>query len=215
MTQIYISKKNHKKSHNKAAHVSHSHRHSHNPLSAFNYMPEKINFVAADSEEKIILLLRKHPITNLGWIINSMALIVAPLILTFILDTITQTVPVGFQIVGILGWYLVTLAFIFEKFLGWFFNVYIVTDERVFDVDFVHLTYREITDANLDQIQDVTSKIAGVFGTLINYGDVFIQTASATPQIEFEKVPNPDKVAAILRDLRVEEEREKLEGRVR
>jgi len=34
-------------------------------------------------------------------------------------------------------------------------------------------------------------------------------------KIEFEAVPNPDLVARILRELRLEEEKEKLEGRIR
>jgi hypothetical protein len=61
----------------------------------------------------------------------------------------------------------------------------------------------------------VTVKMGGVIRTMFNYGDVIIQTAAEIPQIEFHAVPHPDRVAAILRELRVEEEREKLEGRVR
>ena len=110
---------------------------------------------------------------------------------------------------------IIIIAFVFEEFLGWYFNVYIITDERVFDVDFINLIYREITDANLDQIQDVTVRVSGTLRTFLNYGDILIQTASETPQIEFESVPRPDDVAAVLRELRVEEEIEKLEGRVR
>jgi len=44
---------------------------------------------------------------------------------------------------------------------------------------------------------------------------VVIQTAAAIPLITFEAVPKPDKVAKTLRELRVEEEQEKIEGRVR
>lgn len=108
-----------------------------------------------------------------------------------------------------------TVAFILEQFLGWYFNVNVVTDERIFDVDFANLVYREITDANIDQIQDVTVTIGGVLRTMINYGDVLIQTAAEIPQIDFRGVPKPDTVAKILRELRVEEEQEKIEGRVR
>jgi len=202
-------------SHKRPSHkrIKADHRHNHNPLSAFSYYPDKVKFVGADDKEKIVLLLRQHPIVNVRWIIVATFMVFLPLIVTF-LPAITL-VPVRFQVVGILAWYLITSAFILEEFLSWFFNVYIITDERVFDVDFVHLTYREITDANIDQIQDVTTKLGGVFGTLVNYGHVFIQTASAKPQIEFLNVPNPDGVAEVLRDLRVEEEQEKVEGRVR
>lgn len=187
--------------------------HTNNPLAAFSYFPNKIHFVAADPEEKIILVLRKHPITNIPWIITAILLIVAPLLL----DTlpIFDTLPLNLRLIATLFWYLVTAAFILEEFLNWFFNVYIVTDERVFDVDFINLIYREISDANIDQIQDVTTKVGGVIPTLFNYGDVVIQTAAEIPQIEFLAVPRPDTVAQVLRELRIQEEVEKIEGRVR
>ena len=79
----------------------------------------------------------------------------------------------------------------------------------------MHLVYREITDANIDQIQDVTVEVGSAIRTTFNYGDIIIQTAAQIPKIEFEAVPQPDRVAKILRDLRIEEEVEKLEGRIR
>lgn len=187
--------------------------HSNNPLSAFCYYPNHVHFVGADKEEKIVLILRKHPITNLKWMLIALFMLVAPLLASF--APALGSLPVNLQITLLMFWYLVTFAFIFEEFLSWFFNVYIVTDERVFDVDFHNLVYREITDANLDQIQDVTVRVGSVIRTIFDYGDIIIQTASEMPQIEFEAVPNPDRVAEVLRELRVEEEIEKLEGRVR
>lgn len=187
--------------------------HSHNPFSSFCYYPDKVNFINQDSEEKVILLLRRHPITNLGWILISFLMIIAPSFLS-VFSPFTL-LPGDYQLVLTLVWYLVTSAFILESFLKWFYNVNIVTDERVIEVDFFNLFYREITDANIDQIQDVTPRVGGGVRTFFNYGDVLIQTASAIPLITFEAVPNPDKVARVLRDLRIEEEEEKLEGRVR
>ena len=187
--------------------------HTHNPLSAFLYYPDHTNFVTQDPEEKIVLLLRRHPITNLRWILIAVLLIIAPFLLSSL--PIVDFLPTRFQIVAVISWFLLTIAFVYEEFLSWFFNVYIVTDERIVDVDFVNLVYREITDANIDQIQDVTAQMGGVIRTIFNYGDVAIQTAAEIPQIDFEAVPNPDRVSRVLRELRVEEEQEKLEGRVR
>ena len=187
--------------------------HTHNPLSAFFYYPDHTNFITQDPEEKIVLLLRRHPITNLRWILIAVFLIIAPFLLSGF--PIVDFLPTRFQIVAVISWYLLTIAFVYEEFLSWFFNVYIVTDERIVDVDFVNLVYREITDANIDQIQDVTVQMGGVIRTIFNYGDVVIQTAAEIPQIDFEAVPNPDRVSRVLRELRVEEEQEKLEGRVR
>lgn len=183
------------------------------PVSAYCYYPRNVKFVGTDAEEVIVLLLRKHWLTNLPWIIMGAILIAVPL--PFVYFPVLEFMPERFLVVTILFWYLATSAYILEKFISWFFNVYIVTDERVFDVDFHNLVYREISDANIDAIQDVTSTIGGVIRTSFDYGDVIIQTSAEIPQIDFQAVPHPDRVAKILRNLRVEEEREKMEGRVR
>src|SRR4030042_2723995 len=52
--------------------------HSDNPLASFNYFPSKVDFINKDPEEKVVLVLRKHPITNLKWIIVSFAMIIFP-----------------------------------------------------------------------------------------------------------------------------------------
>ncbi len=187
--------------------------HSHSPLSAFCYFPDGVEFVAKDSKEKIVLLLRRHPVTNVPWIVISIIMLFAPGVLSSF--PIIAFLPDNFQLIAIIMWYLVVVAYVFESFLDWFFSVFIVTDERIFDVDFLNLVYREISEANIDQIQDVTVTMGSVIRTVFGYGDVIIQTASEVPRIEFEAVPNPDRVAKILRELRVEEEQEKIEGRVR
>ncbi|MFZ5365850.1 MAG: hypothetical protein ACOZBZ_00975 [Patescibacteria group bacterium] len=184
-----------------------------NPLSAFVQNPVGVRFETQEEEEKIILLLRKHWITNVPWIILAIILLAAPLVLPYF--PLLTFLPVRYQLMAVILWYLLVTAFVFEQFLTWFFNVYIVTDERVVDVDFYNLVYKQITEAKIDRIQDITLRLGGVVRALFNFGDVLIQTAGAEPNLEFEAVPNPDQVVKILQGLRTEEEVEALEGRVR
>lgn len=209
--------------HEKKIHVTpevatHTHTHEHpvqhyGPLSSYCHYPQGVKFVGTDEHEHIILLLRKHWLTNVRWIATAILLLIVPL--PFVYFPILNFMPERFLVITILFWYLVTSAYSLEKFLSWFFNVYIVTDERVFDVDFYNLVDRDITDANIKDIQDVTSAMRGALRTAFDYGDIRIQTSAEVPEIEFESVPHPDRVAKILRGLRVEEEQEELEGRVR
>ncbi len=121
---------------------------------------------------------------------------------------ILSFLPEKFRFVAVLIWYAISVAYALESFLDWFFNVCVVTDETVFDVDFTNLIYREISETDLDHIQDVTVRMRGVVRTMFDYGDVFIQTAGEVPRIEFEAVPHPDRVAKILRELCFLEEEE-------
>lgn len=184
-----------------------------NPLSAFALNPAGVKFENQEQGEKIILLLRKHWITNVTWIVLAILLLFAPLALRFF--PLIDFLPLRYQMMAIILWYLLVASFIFERFLTWFFNAYIITDERIVDIDFFNLIYKQVTEAKIDRIQDTTLRMGGVVRTIFNFGDVLVQTAGAEPNLEFEDVPNPDEVMQILQSLRTQEEREALEGRIR
>ena len=186
---------------------------TYSPLGSFNYFPHNVNFENKDPEEKVILFLRAHPVTNLGWISLTLILIIVPPFLTAL--PFFDSIPFRYIMLGGLIWYLFTFIYAFEAFLDWFFSVDIITDERIFDFHFYNLTYRQVTDVNIDKIQDVTVSVGGGIGTLFNFGNVLIQSAAEITEIDFFDVPQPDKVAKILREMRVEEEVEQMEGRVR
>ena len=175
--------------------------------------PKGVNFEIKEKQEKIELLLRMHPITNVKWILISIIMIFAPVVLKSF--PILDFLPGNYQFIAILGWYLIVTSFVFESFLTWYFNVYIITDERIIDVDFYNLIYKDISTAEIERIQDVSYRMGGVARTLFNYGDVFIQTAAEKPNFEFLAVPKPDKVVKLLQDLMIQEKQEALEGRVR
>lgn len=187
--------------------------HTHNPLSSFNYFPEHVNFESQENEEKVVLLLRRHPITNVGWILITLALFIAPSIIKFL--GLLDLLPANYQFFAYIAWYIFIFTYALQSFLGWYYNVHIVTDERIVDVNFSNLIYKQVSDANIDKIQDVTYKMGGVVRTVFNYGDVEIQTASEVPNFKMEAVSDPNRVAKILQELRIEEQQEALEGRIR
>ena len=76
-----------------------------------------------------------------------------------------------------------------------------VTDERIIDIDFHSVLYKEVTIAMLKKIEDVTSKAGGFFSSLFDYGNVFVQTAGTEANIEFMNVPKPSQVAKIINQL--------------
>lgn len=184
-----------------------------NPLAAFVANPPDIRFETQEREEKIILLLRRHWITNLTWVFLMVLMILAPFFLPFF--PILDFLPLRYQTMAVILWYLLTLAFVLENFLSWYFNVNIVTDERIVDIDFYSLIYKEVSHCKIDQIQDISFKMGGISRTIFNYGDVLVQTAAEIPVFGFESVPQPALVVQKLNELILEEEQEKLEGRVK
>lgn len=174
--------------------------HSHNRFAAFNLYPDHINFETKEDDEKIVLMLRQHPIINLKWITISLVLYLIPSFLTQL--GITNLLPTGYILVFSLIWYLATSTYALEGFLSWYFNVYFITTQRIVDVDFFNLIDKRVSDAHIEKIQDVSYTTKGVAGAAFNYGDVIIQTASEIPEFDFLRVPDPDRVVKILDELR-------------
>lgn len=183
-----------------------------NPLAAYMVKP-KVHFETQEREEKVVLLLRRHAITNLRWLMTATFLVIVPLL--WGLFPFLRVFPQRFQMMLTIIWYLFIIAYILEHFLSWYYNVHIITDERIVDVDFHSLLYKEVSETKIDNIQDVTFVMGGALRALFNYGTVFIQTAGERREFDFNDVPHPDRVAKILNELILEEEQEKVEGRVR
>jgi len=122
--------------------------HKHSPFDSFCFYPKEVKFINKDPEEKIILLLRRHPITNLRWVVIAFLMILTPSF--FIFFPPYEILPSRFRFVINLIWYLITFSFVLEEFLKWFFQVNIITDERIIEVDFLDFLNREITDANIE-----------------------------------------------------------------
>lgn len=184
---------------------------SDNPFKSFVAKPEKIFFDSQHFEEKVLLLLRQHPATQIGWIVIAIVLVFLPILFNSI--SLLDFLPANYQFASMVGWYLVILGYILQSFLSWFYNVYIVTDERIVDVDFNSLLFKNISSAKLDKIEDVTTQAGGILASVFDYGTVKVQTAGTETEFEFDNVPQPAKVASFLNEMLIEEEKEKMEGR--
>lgn len=173
-------------------------------LANFIEKPLDVRFSDQHDHEKILLVLRRHWITNVGWIVISLLLLVVPVFALSIVDLINfipMTIPTLLILTGVAFWYLGTFGFILMNFLFWFYNVGIVTTDRIIDVDFVHLLYSEITATTIPKIEDVTNKRGGFLSVFFDYGNVFVQTAGTDANIEFMGIPNPTKVVRIISQL--------------
>jgi membrane protein YdbS with pleckstrin-like domain len=159
-------------------------------LSTIAFEPAHLSFEDQDPDEKIIIFTRPHLVILLALV---------PLFAFKLLDF--SFVPLNFRFVGLLIWYLLAFTFGFERFLVWFFNVEIVTNKRILDVNIPNILFRDITQTPLEKIQDITAETAGFMRSLLAFGDVQVQTAGAIPEIKFEAVPNPNKISQILNDL--------------
>lgn len=184
-------------------------------LASFAMDPSGVSFANQGENEEIHLFLRKHFITNIPWIVMSILLFLLP---PFVFPFLTPALPfaihinANYGVVLLLFYYILVFGVvILTSFINWYFNVYIVTNQRVIDVDFVNILYREVSATRLNLIQDVTVKTGGVIRAIFNYGDVFIQTAGNEANFDFHAVPRAQEVAREIE--RLMEEARKIEGK--
>ncbi len=170
---------------------------SHQALHSFCIRPS-VKFESQANDEEVLLVLRAHPITQIPWIVNGIIFIVILIFLDFVFLG-SLKVNQGFFI-NFLGIVFI-LSYLWFNFLGYFFNVGIVTDMRVIDIDFNAVIYKEFTDASLSKIEDITAKSGGYFASIFDYGNIFTQTAGTEVNIEFLKVPKPSQVVSIINSL--------------
>jgi len=167
--------------------------------------PKNTFFEGEDNDEEILYILRKASITNVRWVLFSLLLLLAPAGFNSFFVFVSSNYPnlLEPKIVFIFNafWYLFTFGFVFERFINWFFNINIITNKRIVDMDFDHLLHRNITDAPLRNVEDITYTISGALQTTFNFGSVTIQTAAEQRELEFENIADPAKIQDILSDL--------------
>lgn len=165
----------------------------------------KILFPGQQPQEKICLVTRRHWFVlgkEIGvWLVFASLL---PLFDTYILGVfpVLQEPPAR-EIVNLFKTvYLMFLtAALFSIWILYYLNFQIVTNERVVDVTQKNLLHHTTSELHLGRIQDVTAEIRGIFGNMLNYGNVYVQTAGEATRFEFDSVPNPHAVAKLILDL--------------
>ena len=95
--------------------------------------------------------------------------------------------------------------FSFLIWIDYYLDVWIITDRRIINVEQKGLFSREVSELEHIRVQDVTTDVKGFFPTLLNYGDVFIQTAAEKERFQFESVPNPYAIKDLVMKLQKEQ----------
>jgi uncharacterized membrane protein YdbT with pleckstrin-like domain len=147
-------------------------------------------------DEKVHIFTRRHWLFLLPDIIVTFGLVLLPAIIVIIaaalggspFDDSGRTILVTI----VPAYYLAVLTWFFIRWLDYYLDLSIVTDQRVVDIDQFGLFRRKISELQLDAVQDVSSSRKGIFQTMFNYGDLEIQTAAERENFEFSSVPRPD-----------------------
>jgi uncharacterized membrane protein YdbT with pleckstrin-like domain len=96
----------------------------------------------------------------------------------------------------------------FFVWIDYYFDIWIITDERIINIEQKGLFVRDMSEVKYSRIQDVTAEEKGLIATMLDYGDVYIQTAAETERFIFRKIPNPYGIKDMIMNMQKEQIKE-------
>ena len=157
-----------------------------------------IKFGTQLENEKIILLLRAHPLTQFSWFFNAFFMFVFLAIINFFISSVITLAEIIF--IDLFGLSLI-LSYMWFNYLAWFYTVGIVTKRRIVDIDHHGLFYKKTTAAKLNRIEDITSKRIGSLSSIFKFGDIHVQTAGNELNVQFLRIPYLQRSVSIINSL--------------
>jgi Bacterial PH domain len=132
-------------------------------------MAEK-HFEDQFDDEEVLFVFRKHPIVmRRGFILAMLAILLGTVPSLFNPTYTTYLIGVACGLgIGVL--------LMFPQWVGWYFSVFIVTDQRLIQITQKGFFHRSVIDMRLNQIQMVNYQVAGLQETLLGFGTIMMQT---------------------------------------
>lgn len=91
---------------------------------------------------------------------------------------------------------LILLVSLCITFIDYWLDTWIVTTERIIDIEQKGLFVRDFSEFKISKIQNLNIQVTGFLPTLLNFGDLKIETASENETFIFRQIPNPYKAKA-------------------
>lgn len=180
--------------------------HERSLLGGIELRPRNVRFATQNKGEKVYILLRRHWITNLNWMMNTVLLCLVPIVIYAILTFFSMRPASWFDVrvwvIVLLSYYALIFTYIIRQIIDWFFNMYIVTNERIIDYNLnLATTNLGAVEMGLENIEQVKEENVGIIRSTFNYGKLSIFSAADKSVIIFDAIPRPTFVRDIISDL--------------
>lgn len=154
--------------------------------------------------EEVLHVFRRHPVVmRVGLIIASFGLLVGPLTilaLTYLRPNNPPTMNMFF--LSLLASLVLSLVLFSPSWIGWYYSIFIVTNQRFIQITQKGMFHRSVVDIALNQVQMVNYEVSGFQQTLLGFGTIMMQTYMGDLVIHDVHHPakTQKKLLGILRD---------------
>ncbi len=99
----------------------------------------------------------------------------------------------------------------FLIWIDYYYDIWIITNERVINIEQKGMFTRKVSELRFNKIQDVTTEVIGFIPSVLNYGDVQIQTAGEQERFIFRTISDPYHIKNILMEQQKNNEKKSTE----
>jgi hypothetical protein len=175
-----------------------------NPMASFCLHPGGVTVENQEADEHIILFLRRAPVLGLPRRIFISLLLLLPIVVAAFWPVLSPAfipIPQNVLIVLTVFYYLIVIGYAFINFVIWYYNVGIITNLRVIDIDVIGISNKNFAATGIEDIVDVEYHQSGFLQSFFDFGSVHMQTEGLKANFEYIGVPKPAKVFDVLSDL--------------
>ncbi len=147
------------------------------PKNPFDNIPNSHWCILTELEpgEIPLMVIRKHWII-LVQVILLLTILVGIFFAIIFLGTMSGISPLLIWITGL--WIsMVGIQYVFVQWINNELDILVVTNKRIIEYDQVKFLNRKISQASIDQVQEVRASTSGIIWNVLRYGDMMIKTA--------------------------------------
>lgn len=161
----------------------------------------KEDFPGQKAKEKNIKTFRKNILTLYRKVLKLLVfLTISIFVMTYVSQLeIVSSISNYVNIAALLG-IIFSLSYGFYVWMTWYYDVYILTSERIIEAKQKGLFNREVKEIDLEKVQDITYSVSGFLSTVMELGNVKIKSSSGM-EMEMENIGKPSVVREVIMKL--------------
>ena len=166
----------------------------------------KLPLLDRKPNEEVVVQLWPHPFIFLKIFVIFAVLFIIPLPAYYV---VTGSAPwilesgIFLHIASVVNfsYYLIVLSLALSIWMDTYLDVWTITNRRIISREQRGLFNRVVSEFELYRVQDVTVEQKGIVATMLNFGDLYVQTAGKEERFIFKNVGEPVRISRLIQKL--------------
>jgi len=160
-----------------------------------------------NDDEGVIRIIRQSWLKLAFNLILPVLLIMLPFFFLYPLFSFGNKGILVFSLTLVVG-----ILLLLRNIIIWSWRTFIITNQRIIDIDQQGIFKKTVSDIPLAKIQDVYYQIKGIWQTLTRIGDINVILLDNKTKIEIKNIPKPHKTQQLILQLKADTFKEKLDS---